>query len=135
MKQAKELGIDVNWIASFGAENQPLITEYGDVAEGLTYPYTFDITSDISSVREFISDYKEKYNEIPDFMAANAYDAINVLALAIENTGEDPEKVKEFIPTIQNFQGGSGVLSFDKNGDVEKPIFIKQVRNGKFVKI
>ena len=42
IQQAKELGLEVKWLASFGAENAPLLEQYGQLAEGLTYPYSYD---------------------------------------------------------------------------------------------
>lgn len=130
MKQAKELDIEVNWIGSWGVENQPLIKEYPYVAEGLTYPFPY-----MGDNNQFVEAYRTKYNEVPSLTTANSYDALKVLALAIENVGEDPVKVKDYLPTIKDFNGGSGNFSFDQNGDIKKPIIIKQVKDGEFVVI
>jgi branched-chain amino acid transport system substrate-binding protein len=131
VKQAKELGIEVNWISHFGAESGPLIQQYGDVLEGLVYPFIYD-----NANKMFVDKHMKKYGGAPNFISANSYDALMVLAKALENTdNETPLEVKEELLKIKNFNGGSGVLSFDKNGDVRKPVFIKKILSGKFVRV
>lgn len=60
---------------------------------------------------------------------------IMVLAKAIEKAGENTDKVKAELENTKNYQGVSGIFSFDKNGDVQKKVILKQVQDGKFVKI
>lgn len=134
MKQAKELEIDVMWIGSFGAENSPLIQNYGEVAEGLTYPYPYNKDSKQLGITEFIKLYKTKYNSTPDMVATNAYDCLKLLTKAIES-GVSSNKVKQTLLKTKNYDGASGTISFDKNGDAKKPIFIKQIKNKEFVKV
>ena len=123
------------WLGTFGAETAPLLRDYGNYAEGLTYPYPYDPSSNLTSVKDFVDMYQSRYNETPDNTAANSYDALMVLAKGIEIAGEDPDKVKAALLEIKDFPGASGTFSFDKNGDVKKNIIIKQVKNGKFVKV
>lgn len=134
MKKAKELGIETKWIASFGAENAPLIKEYSDSAEGLVYPYPYNPNSNKLGAKKFVIDYLKKHGEMPDMSSANSYDCLKLLAEAIEK-GDSPETVKKHLLTIKDYQGGSGTISFDKNGDAKKQIFLKTIKDGKFVKI
>lgn len=135
MKQAKELGLDVKWISSFGAQNIPLVKEFGTVVEGLDYPYPYDGDANSESIRDFNRQYQERFNELPDLTAANSYDALMVLAHGIETSGGNTLNVKQELLKIKDYHGASGVFSFDHNGDVKKPIIIKQIRDGKFVKV
>jgi branched-chain amino acid transport system substrate-binding protein len=77
--------------------------------------------------------FKKKYDQEPDIYAASAFDALNILASAMERGGFNSELIKETLYSIQDFPGVTGLTSFDKNGDVNKPIGIKKVENGKFV--
>ncbi|MBW2990522.1 ABC transporter substrate-binding protein [Candidatus Woesearchaeota archaeon] len=135
MKQAKETEFKPIWLAHFGSQTEQLITDYGGWSNGLVYPYPYDSESEDESVKNFIMKYKVTYNEIPDMTAANSYDALKVLAYAIENVGEDTDDIKEFLVTVKDFPGASGKFSFDKNGDVEKEILIKKVENREFVRV
>jgi len=60
---------------------------------------------------------------------------LKVLATAIEQSGEDPVAVKQAILAMKDFPGGSGMLSFDQNGDVKKEILIKKIEDSKFVRV
>lgn len=134
MRQAQELGIEARWLSHFGAENIPLLEQYGDVVEGLIYPYSYDAKSAELSVRKFVTVYQARYGELPDLTATNAYDALQVLALAIEEAGDSPSSVAERLLTIRDYEGVSGTFSFDENGDVQKPILVKAIQNGQFVR-
>ncbi len=131
-KQAQELGVNTKWLGSWGSENADLIKEYGVVVEGLVYPYPYDAESDKSATQEFIAKYRKKHSELPDLTAANAYDALHLVAQAIAERGEDPAAAKEFLLSLRDYPGASGIFTFDENGDVKKPVLIKQIQSGKF---
>ena len=63
---------------------------------------------------------------------ANGYDSVMVLAAALRSGARGGEQIAGFISSLSGYQGASGTLSFDKNGDVTKPISIFTVENGKF---
>lgn len=134
MKQAKELGIEVNWLGQLGAENAAIQKDYKGIADGIVYPYPFDVTAEDAEAQKFVKLYQEKYNESPELVAANAYDAVRVLAKTIAVAGDNTEKAREYISTIRDFKGAGGVISFDQNGDVKKDIVIKVFKGGSFVK-
>jgi len=133
VKQARELGVDVNWLGSFGAENDDLVSQYGEVIDGIIYPYPYDANGKDTASKEFIENYQQKFNELPELTSASAYDTVKILAQAIEESGEDSLKVKEYLLQVRDYPGVSGTISFDKNGDVKKPILIKQVKDSEFV--
>lgn len=133
LKQAKELDLNVKALGTFGTENADLLRDYGDVIEGMVYPYPYNTGLDNPGAKAFVQAYQNKFGNAPDNTAANAYDALTVLANAISTVGEDSAKVKSHLLTIQNFDGAGGLLSFNEFGDVQKNILIKIVQNGKFV--
>ena len=106
----------------------------GPLADGLLYPYPFDDESDISSQKSFQDKYIEEYGEKSEMLSANGFDSLMLLSSCFEKVGNNVEKVKSCLYSIKNYQGASGVLSFDENGDVSKPFILKTVKNGQFVK-
>lgn len=134
LKQAKELGLK-SQIVSFSSFEQPDIIEVaGDAAEGVYYTFQgFDSESEEEVVKNFTAKYKQQYNEDPDIFAALSYDALKIYAEALKEGGFNVEDVKRDLYGIKDFVGVTGKTSFDKNGDVIKPIGIKMVKNGKFV--
>ena len=134
LKQAKELGLK-SQIVSFSSFEQPdIIKVAGNAAEGVYYTFQgFDAESEEEVVKNFTAKYKERYNEDSDIFAALSYDALKVYAEALKEGGFNVEDVKRALYGIKDFVGVTGKTTFDKNGDVIKPIGIKKVENGKFV--
>ena len=134
LKQYKELGMKAQILAPIMFEDPEIINMVGDIAEGAIYTYrAYDPQSNQTEVKEFILNFKAKYGIEPDNWAAQSYDALKIVALAIEIGGYDAEGIKKEIYEIENFPGVSGLTTFDENGDVIKSIRLKTVRNGKFV--
>ncbi len=49
--------------------------------------------------------------------------------------GTDSETIKNNLYAIKNYEGASGMITFDENGEVVKPFEIGQVQDMKLVKI
>ena len=67
-------------------------------------------------------------------VSAHGYDALKIIALALDGVSYiDVSVVKNKIYKIKNFEGVSGLTTFDKNGDVIKPYAIYKIKNGESV--
>jgi len=136
LRQMKEMGMGMQVLGSPLFEDPEIIEKAGDIAEGAIYSYygTFDPKSQDARILEFIKKFKEKYGVEPEYYAPIGYDAVKILALAIEKRGFQPEQIKNSLYQIKNFPGLSGTTSFDKNGDVIKPVILKTIKESKFVR-
>ena len=133
LNQAKEMKISLPFESAVAFED-PIVLELSKGnAEGVIYstPF-FDLNSDSPAIKKFTETFRKKYNRDPGVFAAHGYDALNIIALAIQKGGYDSDKIKEQLYKIKDFDGVSGKTSFDHNGDVIKPVSIKTVKNGKF---
>ena len=93
--QANELGVKATWLASSGAESPKLIEIAKSIAEGLIFTTpAFNPNQANDLVQKFTEAYKQKYNELPDFIVANGYDGIMVIYDVMEKYGYDSEKIK-----------------------------------------
>jgi len=135
LRQMREMGMGIQVLGSPLFEDPEIIEKAGDIAEGAIYSYygTFDPKSQDARILAFIKKFKEKYGVEPEYYAPIGYDAVKIIALAIEKRGFQPEQIKNSLYQIKNFPGLSGTTSFDKNGDVTKPIILKTIKNGQFV--
>jgi ABC-type branched-chain amino acid transport systems, periplasmic component len=62
--------------------------------------------------------YRDAYKTAPDNQSAWPYDAVTVLAAAINKAGStDPTKIREAILSLKKFPGAEGEYNFDQNGD------------------
>lgn len=139
LNQAKSLELKTIFIGTAGAESQEMLEVAKYNSEGLYYTFMdFDGNNPkTEKVAKFIRNYELKYNEKPDMHSANTYDAIYILARAISRCGgdQDTDCIRDELYATQNFQGVTGLQSFDENGDVEKEVIMKQIKNGEFVAV
>lgn len=104
--------------------------------EGWHVPAFFYAESTEPIVADFVAAFKSKYNKTPDAFGAVSYDSMKVLTAAldkIDEAGTNGRKpVCDAMYTVE-VPGATGVMKFDKNGDVQKPITWLAIHDGKFV--
>lgn len=135
LKQARELGFKTQWL-TYNAFESPDVLKIADkAAEGVIYTCSnlFDLPNPGLEPKQFIDTYMSKYHERPNLYAATAYDATRLLALACTSSNGSKEGIQQYLASVKNYHGASGVITFDRDGSVQKPVFLKTVRNGQFV--
>ena len=129
LKQSREMGLKVQFLASNAIVSPDLFTIAGDAAEGLIYSEpAYDPQGMHEPNRIFEDLYVRRFGVHSEMFAANAYDALRIVILAIDRGGYNGEGIKGQLYKVKDFQGVSGKTTFDNNGDVQKPIAIRQVR-------
>ena len=139
IKQARELGITAKIMAGDTWENGSIIENAGADAEGVTLSTFFDEGDTSNAVAtDFIKGFKEYLvangqDEIIPAVSALGYDAYLAAVKAIETAGStDPVAIRDALKGVE-FEGVTGAISFDENGDANKDkAFIKVVENGQF---
>ena len=135
LKQAKEIGLKTQFFGATAVESPKLIEIAGDAAEGLIYPIItdFDPEHPTPVANQFIEHFKKKFGIAPDWASSHAHDAVVVIAEAMKKGGATGTGIKKAIDFQRRFEGVTGKIIFDENGDViDKPVTIKTVRHGKF---
>ncbi len=135
LKQAKEIGLKTQFFGATAVESPKLMEIAGDAADALIYPIITDFDPDnpTSIAKEFIEKFKKKFGVAPDWASSHAHDAVVVIAEAMKKGGATGTGIKKTIDSQRCFEGVTGKIVFDKNGDViDKPVTIKTVKNGKF---
>lgn len=132
--QARELGITVPFLGSDGWDS-PKLWEIGGPALNGCYFSNHYATDDPSPVvQKFVNDYKAKYNQLPDALAALAYDAARILADAMTRAGStDGEKLRDAIASTKDFPGVTGNISINEERNAVKTAVIVKVENGKYL--
>ena len=112
-----------------------LVQRAGAAAENLVFPMSiFDATADSASVRAFAAAFAARYAAEPDVYAAHAYDTVRVLAAAAERTGTwDADELRKALLKMDDYDGATGRLVFDRNGDVVQYPRLYVVRGGEVV--
>lgn len=131
--QVRELGIKATLLSSVVFEDPEVLKVAGKAAEGVYYSYpAFNPNSQNANVKSFIEAYQAKFKDKPDIYAALSYDAAKLVSNAINSVGNDADLIKKNLYSVRDYQGATGLTSFDANGDVIKNLGIKAVKNGNF---
>ena len=88
-------------------------------------------------VVKFVTEYKRRYNETPDALAACGYDGARIMFEAIKRAGVlDRAKLRDALAQTKDFDGVTGTISIDTDRNAVKPAAILEVKNGgtEFVK-
>lgn len=133
-KQLKELGYTAQLMGNQAPVNDKTLELAGPAAEGVMNICLFVPTADSERATHFTQAYRSKYGADPDTWAAQSYDAMNLLAGIIRDRGTDREKIRAGLAETRDFQGVTGTLSFQANGDAAfRETSIVVVKNGHFV--
>jgi len=97
------------------------IAPLGDDAAGVILTQSvFELDSDHAHVQTFVESYEAKYGEPPDIFAAHGYDAMKVIAAAVQGRPAIPSEVPKGLREIKDFPGVTGSIQFNEQGDVLK---------------
>lgn len=133
MDQARKMGIDVPFVGGNGFNSPQVIEIAGEASEGLVVATPWFGEKDDSKVQEFVQKYEAEYGKKPDQFAAQAYDALYIMAEGLTNAGEaDRDKLRDALAEIKDLPGVLGNFSFDKDGDVVMEPTVLIIKDGKF---
>ena len=129
VKLSRQAGLNV---PLFGADimyDNTMINNAGAAAEGLT------ISSFPTGTKAFKQSLVNEYQKTEQLYAApQAYDIIRILQIAAEQGATTGDQIKQMLPGI-TFQGVSGLIKFDVNGEISDKDYkydLFQVKDGTF---
>lgn len=140
LKQIQQLNINnVRFMAGDGTCSESLPRLAGDaLGEGKV---TCAVAGGVSGAQEkimddFVERYRKTFKLELQTYAPYAYDAVMVLAQAMQDAGSsDPKVYLPFLSKVR-YQGITGTISFEPNGDLANaPITLYTFRNGKKTKM
>jgi branched-chain amino acid transport system substrate-binding protein len=132
-KQARQFGIKAILVGGDGWDGSSLIPVGGKAIEGAYFSNHFSVEDTSPIVQTFVKKYKQKYNAVPDAFAALGYDAMKLLADAINRAGSpDPEKIRAAIQDTENFPGVSGKITIGKDRNAQKSAVIITIKDGAY---
>ena len=142
-KNIRQTGWDIPLYQSHGFANIKYVQVAGAAAEGIIFPASRLIIAETlaaSPQKDFLMQYKNDYEsrfkeEISTF-GGHAYDALMILAKAVEKVGPDKEKVRDEIEKLPSYFGTAGEFSFsaaDHSGLGLDAFTMITVKDGRFV--
>lgn len=133
LKQLDEMDVDVPVFTHRGSFGPDTFAIAGEAAEGLLFLEEFDSESSRPETKNFVQQFKKKYEPSPDLFAVMGYDALKLVEKGITHCSDDSSCLKEYLYNAQDYHGASGVIHFDENGDVQKDVVLMEIQDGESV--
>lgn len=125
LKQAQELKIEAQIFGIEAFDDPKFRTAPG--SDGVLYTLPFSPSNDAFKIK-YLTETARK--DMPVYVS-QTYDAMNILADVMKEVGTDPEAIKNALYKVQDYDGVSGKIGFDKNGDMLSADYvIMEMRNG-----
>lgn len=140
LQQMKELGLNAKVLVTGGSAWPDSIVQLAGAkaAEGAMFvtfynPYDHSMAGDPAASRAYVEEWKKRgLPWIGVVEGMRGFDAVNVVAKALEVAGEPtPQKVHQALRKVE-MKGLYGTVKFDKSGQSFCNIILTQVRDGKY---
>ncbi len=134
IKQARARGWKKVILGGDAWEASDLMPNCGDLCKGLYFSSHFGAVGAKGKTQAFVEQYQAKYKHLPTGYAALAYDAANLMLTAVAATGslkpsliENRVAIKDKLAAIKGFDGVSGKLDMNIDGDPKKSAVVIRI--------
>ena len=133
-KQAKQLGVTSTLLGGDGWDSPKLWELGGAALNGAYMSNHYSVDDPSPAIQKFVADYKARYGNTPDALAALGYDAMKVLAHAIETAGTTQgPKLRDAIAHTTGFKGVTGSITINAERNAVKPAVVLELQDNKLV--
>lgn len=140
-KNAKQLKLDIPLYQSHGVASPKFIELAGNAAEGILLPtgkilvteLLDDTDSQKALLQKYQADYSAKYQGNVSGFGGYAYDAMNLLAGALQGSDGDKNKIRDALEATQGYVGATGEFNFSKedhNGLSPAAFVMVEIKDG-----
>ena len=136
VRQARAAGLTIPIVGNDGWSDPQLTALCGTDCDGTFYGAHYVAAGATGATKEFIDAFEARVGETPSDVGALTWDAMRLVAQAIDNCGEvtgdlaaDRECVRDGMAEIREFEGITGTMSFDETGDPVKCMVIATIES------
>jgi branched-chain amino acid transport system substrate-binding protein len=116
-RQLRQLGVQAPWVGSASIVNVTALKLAGPSLYN-TYGVADYAEESSDAARNFGKAYRGVMKLAPDNQSSWTFDAVTVLAKAINAAGKtDPKAIREALLAVRGHEGAEGTYNFDQNGD------------------
>lgn len=135
MNEAQKQNLDIKLIGGDGLYGQDLAKlGLSAVEEKVIFYCGFATDQPSPETAAFLEKYRAEYNEEPDMFSAQYYDAVYIIADAMEKSGSaDPTVYRDELAQLKDYPGVSGQTTFRADREpIKSPVFLMTVKDGQF---
>ena len=131
-RQARELGITVPLLGGDGWDSEKLYEIGGAALEGSYFSNHYSVDDPSPRIQEFVAKFKKAYaGQLPDSLAAQAYDATGMLADAMKRAKDlSGPAIRDALAATKEFHGVTGDITMDEHRNPVKPAVVLKIGKG-----
>jgi len=131
-RQAREVGLTVPLLGGDGWDSEKLYEIGGAALEGSYFSNHYSVDDPSPRIQEFVAKFKKAYGgQIPDSLAAQAYDAAGMLYDAMKRANDiSGPAVRDALAQTKDYRGVTGDITMDDKRNATKPAVVLRVGKG-----
>jgi branched-chain amino acid transport system substrate-binding protein len=133
LRHLKEKGYKGVICATSAFYTGQIVEDNPELVEGVYFPQpAFDMQSESQLTQDFVTTYRQRYQDDPDIYAAHAFDAMRVVVFVSgEAKSFSPTEIRKVLAFgVKEFPGVTGIIQFNDYGDVHHNPIIFIVKDG-----
>jgi len=137
VQQAHDLGLTMPILGSDSWADPQLLELCGSACDGYFFSAHYVASGAIGATKDFIDKFEARQGETPSDVGALTWDAMLLVVQALENCGNltgdlatDRTCIRDGLAAITDFEGITGKMTFDEQGDPIKCAVIVRIDGG-----
>lgn len=127
-ERARPLGVAM-W------DNPLQLANSSTVLEGAVFVSPFFSASSRPAIAQFNQSYQTAYGQAPDFLAAQGFDALTILAEATRRQRSEGIQLPMAIQQVDTYEGLTGRITVRSDGELQRQFSVVQMSNGKIQEV
>ena len=131
-RQAREVGITGPLLGGDGWDSEKLYEIGGAALDGSYFSNHYSVDDPSPRIQEFVTKFKKAYaGQVPDSLAAQAYDAAGMLMDAMKRSAElTGPSIRDALAQTKNYQGVTGDITMDEKRNATKAAVVLKIAHG-----
>ena len=132
--QAKEVGLTAKLLGGDGWDGvlEKIDSSNMDAVKDCYFCSQYSAESEDEALQNFLTKYRETYNSEPNMFSVLGYDAMGMMAAAIDQAGStDSDKIIEAMKGLE-YKGLTGTTTFDENRNPVREAVITTIEDGQY---
>jgi branched-chain amino acid transport system substrate-binding protein len=129
---ARSMGLNTPIVGSF--DDLPEMHKVpAEALEGVMFYSLYNVDSETPENQAFVAKFRKRFGHSPGVWAAQAYDALHILAAAFQMTGSTNSLDLSYaIRFMEPWRGANGTYDFESSGELmDKDLFLMAYRKGR----
>jgi branched-chain amino acid transport system substrate-binding protein len=103
--------------------------------DGAVFVDGFFVDSHTPAVQDFVARYKKRFETSPTLFSTQGYDAAQMVLDAVLKGASSGEAVRDHLLTQPVLSSLAGPATFGPDGTLNRPLFLIQVKHGRFLQV